>query len=416
MTDINRTYKSAYGVYLNSAITQIVTPDITTMALRNVSRYFQQLSIVIYDHYYKKDQSIDLFRYLNELDNSDLTIQAWLDTKTTEVLAVSDVVPLGELISATYSDITYRNFKLLPGDVNRSQGDQDLLSTSKAPDIRVVKMGIAALDYVKLKQKTLWSVNGHLVRAVADDKALYLLGAGKHFQVNDNIHVGCINFNLLSNVDTVPITEADLHIDVTGQTPKLHIRTPQSVYGKKVWLSLAGRLLFDGIIKQTGDNVITVDLTRYDLVNRIFRSQDFIDLTHIVDPERTVIPKDYYLDEKVLTALFTHFSTFLIILDNPYVNVTREKLIRYNHPFTYTTSERRKLPLLLGNGLLAKYFTRKYRHNALLDVDIGTYTKYLNDTTGTGYANVFHKQVSSADPADMANGYLLNIQARVVQP
>lgn len=413
MTDISRTYKSAYGVYLNNAITQIVTPDISAMALRDVSKIFQRLSVVFYDNYYKKELSLDLFRYLNEMDNSDLTIQQWLDTKNKVVLTTSDYVPSGTYVSATYSDITYRNFKLLPGDIRKSEGDQNLLNVSKAVDIRVVKNDIAQIDYVKLKDKTLWTINGHFVRAVADQKYLYLLGAGKHFKVNDNIHVGCINFNKLSDVKTLPIVVDDLEFDVTGQTPKIHIKLAESAIGKKVWLSLAGRLLFDGIVRKTGDRVLTVDLTKYDLVNRIFRSQDFIDLGGVMDKERTVIPKDYYLNQGVLTKLFTDISTFVIILDNPYINVTCEKLIRYNHPFTYLTSETEKLPLLLANGLIAKYFTRKSRHDRLLDVDLGAVTRYLNDSTGSGYGDVFHKQVSSASPADVVNGYLLKIQAMV---
>ena len=414
MTDISRTYKRAYGVYSDSAITQVVFLDIATMALKKISTDFQKLSVVVYDHYYKKELSIDLFRYLGEFKNSDLTIQQWLDTKNTAVLEFSETIPSFSLINATYSDITYRNFKLYPGDIRKSQGDQNLLTVSKAPDIRVIKNDNAAVDYQLLKNKTLWTINGHLVRAVADNKCIYLLGAGKHFKVNDNIHVGCLNFNLVSDLETLPIQQADLSLDVAGENPKIHIKLPKSAEGKKVWLSLAGRLLFDGTVKKSGDTVLSVDLTRYDLVNRIFRSQDFIDLSTIIGKERTVIGKDYYRDVDVLAALFTHISSFLIILDNPNVNVTREKLIRYNHPYTYMTSEKEKLPMLLANGLMPKYYIRKFQNDRLLDIDIGAVTKYINDTTGVGYGDVFHKQVSSANPAYMANAYLLKIQAVVV--
>lgn len=414
MTDISRTYKRAYGVYLESAITQIIFLDIATMPLRNISTYFQKLSVVVFDHYYQKELSIDLFRYLNEMVDNDSTIQQWLDTKNHTVLTTSEFIPKITLINASYSDITYRNFKLYPGDVRKSQGDQNLLTVSKAVDIRVIKNDVEKVDYRVLKNKTLWSINGHLVRAVADDHCLYLLGAGRHYKVDDNIHVGCINFNLISDVNTVPITTSDLSLDVSGENPKIHISLPADSAGKKVWLSLAGRLLFEGTVKRTGDTVLSVDLTRYDLVNRIFRSQDFIDLGDIIGDKRTVIPKDYYRNEAVLTALFTHISSFLIIFDNPHINVTREKLVRYNHPYTYFTSEKEKLPMVLANGLIPKYFIRKYRHDRLLDIDLGAVTKFINDTTGLGYGDLFYKQVSSAEPSSPVNAYLLKIQAIVV--
>lgn len=413
--NLSREYRRAFGVYLNSKITQMVVLDISNMQLLNVSKYFQKLSVVVFDSFYNKEVAIDLFRYLSEMEGNELTIQQWLDTKNNVPLVTSDEFPDGQYLFASYSDIQYKGFSLFPGDASKSKGEQSLLLAPNARDIRVQRTDGDMINYSDLVNKCLWTINGHMVRAVNDDEQVYLLGAGKHYRVNDNIHVGCINFNYITDLSTPHLTDEMLDIDIKYDTVSIHITVPdQELDNKKIWMSLGGRLLFDGVISKVGGNVVKLDLSRIDLVNRIFESLNYIDLEPVISKERVVIDADFYKSESNLRKLLTHMSSFLIILDNPYMNVQVTPVRTYQYPYTYYTEDTYPHPMMLQSGLIPKYFTRKLGHNKLMDIDLGCLPKYLIDTTGiNNEGNLYHNKVSRAEPYTLNQGYLLKIKAMV---
>lgn len=405
------TYKRAVGV-------NQVTPrgeellDISAYQTKALVTTFSQLKIVVQDGLYGRQVTINIDDYRNEFAAFTGTIQQWLNSKATVPLKTSNTLPGNEYRYVTTHDIQYKWFSLYPGDVRLAEDRQEHLDTASAPDIRVIKTDRTAVDYRALAERSLWTMNGHLVRAVADDNALYLLNAGKHFNVNDNIHVSSLNFNTLSKLKTYTITKDMIKFEGNDTYNYLHLVSPVSLKGKTVWLSIGGRLYLNDVAHPISDKTMVINTTQVDWFTRIFDSKELISLEGVIDKERQVVSENFFRTQGFWEALLTDPSSFLIVLDNPNLYVSVEPICTYRYPFTYHTEETRPIPLLTGNGLLPKYYTRKLINRRLLDTDIGVDKRYINKTTGVvNGGNLYHGYNSRFKPSRLHNGYLLYIRS-----
>lgn len=407
------TYKRAVGV------NQLVPRgeellDISRIQTKALVTTFSELKIVIQDGLYGTDVSINFVDYKNEFALFTGTIQQWLDTKASVPLITSNVLPGTEYRYVTSHDIQYKWFTLFPGDAKLQEDRQAFLDTASAPDIRVIKTDKTAVDYVALAERSLWTINGHLVRAVADSKALYLLNAGKHYNVNDNAHVNSLNFNTVSKLKTYTLEKEDIEFIGSDRFNFIHVKTPVSMVGKTVWMSIGGRLYLNDVVQPTGDSILAIHTEKVDWFTRIFDSKELIDLSRVIDKKREVVGKDFFSTQEFWEALLTDPSTFFIVLDNPNLFVSLEPVTTYRYPFTYHTFETKLIPLMTANGLLPKYFTRRIINRRLLDTDIGAQKKYLNKTTGTANGgDLFHGYTNRFAPSKLSNGYLLYIRSVV---
>lgn len=414
------TYKRAVG------INQLVPRgeellDISSMPTKELFTTYSDLTLIVTDGLAKIDVAIDAITYYNELIVFDGTIQQWLDTKVTTPLKTSNKLPGGEYRFVTTHDIQYEWFSLLPGDARISDDRQALLTPTGAPDIRVTKTDNTEVDYDALLHRSLWVVNGHLTRAIKGTRELFLLNAGKHFNVNDNIHVNCLNFNTLSTLNTYPVTQDEVSFEDHDTYRFLRLDAPKnskgekiSFAGKTVWMSIGGRLYFNDVVQVNGEKGVTIRTDRVDWFTRVFDSKELIDLSSVIDQARDVVDADFFNTAKFFNALLTDPSTFFIVLDNPNLYVWLKPLVSYQYPFTFHTEETRRIPLMVSNGLLPKYFTRKLINRRLLDIDLGVNKKYLNKTTGIhNEGNLYHGFTNRYRPSTLFEGYLLYIRALI---
>jgi len=404
------TYKRAVGISrLNPKGEEIL--DISAIPTAQLFTQYDRLVIVVNDAYALMDVAINLDDYRGELLQFSGVIQQWLDTMADVPLRTSNVLPGTEYRYVTVQDIQYRWFSLLPGDVTLGDGRQDLLTIHGANDIRVTRTDNAVVDYEALVDRSLWTINGHLVRAHKGNNCLYLRSAGKHFRVEDNIHVTCLNFNTVSKLKTYPFLPEDIRFEENDVHVFLHFKSPVSLKGKKVWAALGGRLYMDDVIQAKGEYGVTIRVEKVDWFSRIFGSKDLIDLTSIIGKDRQVVPEDFFRKEAFFRALLLDLSSFIIVLDNPHVYVETKPLVTYQYPFTFNTAETRSIPLMTGSGLLPKYHTRRIGHRRLLDIDIGVQKIFLNETTGSlNGGNLYHGFTNRFNPAELPLGYQLYIR------
>lgn len=405
------TYKRAVGVnQLSPRGEELV--DIAALSTRELVATYRELKIVIADAFYANDVVITLADYINEYQAFDGTIQAWLDTKATTPLITSNTLPGNVYRHVTMQDIQYKWFTLFPGDASRGKDHQEHLDVATAPDIRVLKTDGSSVDYEALNERSLWTYNGHLVRGVTDGDGIYLLNAGKHFNVNDNAHVGNLNFNTLSKLKTYPIREEDIDFEEKDTYAYLHLRTPVSMEGKAVWASIGGRLYLADVVTPISQRGLVVNTQNVDWFSALFDSKEMIDLSNVICPEREVVDKNFFKTERFWKALLTDPSSFLIVLDNPNLYVWTRPVTSYQYPFTYHMEETRDIPLLVSNGLLPTWYTRKIINRRLRDIDIGTKRKYVNKTAGLNNGGeVYHGYTNRFTPSNLHNGYLLYIRS-----
>jgi hypothetical protein len=388
--------------------------DISAVQTKDLFALYSELVIVVTDAFAKRDVAIVAVTYQNELGLFVGTIQEWLDTKATVPLITSNTLPGTEYRFVTSHDIQYEWFTLLPGDVRLADDRQDLLTKTSAPDIRVTKTDNTEVDYQALVSRSLWTINGHLTRAIKGTRCIYLLNAGKHFNVDDNVHVNSLNFNTVSTLNTYPVTADQIEFIDHGTYRSLRLDAPVSLVGKTVWMSIGGRLYLNDVVQANGEKGVTIRTEKVDWFSRVFDSKELIDLTSVIDKDRQIVGSDFFQTEDFFTKLLTDVSTFFIILDNPNLYVTLEPVTKYSYPFTFHTDETRRIPLMVSNGLLPKYFTRKLLNRRLLDIDIGVNKRYLNKTTGIhNEGELFHGYTNRFSPSTLSEGYLLYIRGLI---
>lgn len=405
------TYKRAVGINQLVPRGQELV-DIAEMQTRGLVITFSSLIIVISDSLYNNDVAITLDRYRNEFAQYTGTIQQWLDSMSAIPLDTSNTLPGTEYRYGLISDIQYRGFTLYPGDAKRAEDRQEHLEQATAPDIRVRKTNRTPVDYRALAERCLWLFNGHLVRAVADDNALYLLNAGKHYRVNDNCHACCINLNTLTKLKTYSLSPDDIEFENVDGTLYLHIKSPVPLFDKTIWMSIGGRLYLNDVIQTVSSHTLVIRTERIDWFTRIFDSKRFIDLESVIPREREVVGKDFFSTESFFKALLSDLSSFLIVADNPHLYVSLRPIPVYRYPFTYHTEETKRIPLLTADGMLPKYNVRKIINRRLLDTDLGAQRIYLNWKTGIGNGgNLYHGFTNRFKPSQLNNGYLLYIRS-----
>ena len=409
------TYKRAVGINrLDPKGEELL--DISAILTKDLFTNFENLIIVITDGLTFQDVALEAIVYRNEMTTFTGTIQAWLTARATVPLKTSNVLPGTEYRYVTQHDIQYKWFSLKPGNALMGDDKQDLLTTSNAPDIRVTKTDGTNVDYSKLVNRCLWNINGHLTRAVLGDECIYLLNAGKHFRVDDNVHINCMNFNTVSNLKTYPLTAANLKIEEFPTYNFVHIKSPVSLKGKTVWMSIGGRLYFNDVVQVNSDNSIAINTEKVDWFSRVFDSKQLIDLSSVIDLEREVVPADFFSTADFFTKLLTDLSSFLIVLDNPHLYVEAKPLVVYQYPYTYHTEETRPLPFMTGGGIFPKYFTRQIINRRLLDIDIGVQRKYVNETTSTqNEGDLYHGYTNRYVPCNLHEGYFLYIRGLIQQ-
>ena len=407
------TYKRAVGI--NRLVPQgEELLDISAIKTNLLFAQYENLVIVVEDSFAQREVAIKLITYQNELTLFNGFIQAWLTTKASVQLQTSNTLPGTVYRYVTTNDIQYKWFSLLPGDASIGDDRQDSLTVASAVDIRVQKTDHTVVDYKALTERALWTINGHLTRAVEGTDCIYLLNAGKHFNVDDNIHVNCLNFNTVSTLKTYGVKLTDVLFDDFDTYNFLHLKTSVSLKDKTVWMSIGGRLYLQDVVQVRSDKSLTICTEKVDWSSRIFDSKELIDLTTVIEEDREVVGERFFKTPEFFNALLTDPSTFLIVLDNPYLYTAIKPLVTYQYPFTYHTEETRNIPLITGGGLLPKYFTRKIINRRLLDIDIGVQKRYLNKTTGINNGGaLYHTFTNRFEPSNLHRGYLLYIRGLI---
>lgn len=388
--------------------------DISSFPCNTLFTNYTRLTIIVADAYANRDVAIDLSFYLGDLGGFTGNIQAWLDTKKNTPLQTSNTLPGDRYRYVLFDDIEYRAFSKLPGDVRLGREQQELLRVDEAPDMRITKTNNSDVDYGALVERCLWTINGHLVRATKgeiDERCFYLRGAGKHFRVDDTAHVCSLNFNTVSKLSTFPFKLEDIKFESRNGSIYLHVRTDFDLLGKTVWASLGGRLYREDIIHVRANKGIAINIDKVDWARAIFDSKRLIDLGKVIKKDREEVPGDFFQTEEFFTNLLLEVSSFLIVLDNPHVYAYTVPLVHYSYPFTFHTEEKRNIPLLTGNGLLPKYFTRSIINRRLLDIDIGIQRLYVGKTAGIYDQDaVHHVHTNRWKPSKLHTGYHLYIR------
>lgn len=168
----------------------------------------------------------------------------------------------------------------------------------------------------------LYSVDGLWVRDVAESYGIRLMGGGDIIRHGSGGNVSALVFNDIGKVETHDLTESMVFKIDTKQSyyTALTIKTPVSISGKTVGLVLAGKLFWIKLEDYLSDTSIRFSLANVDILSLLMETRDRYDwdvlgLGDFSSPTHVARIRS----DSVISGLFNHISSFLVIVDNPYI-------------------------------------------------------------------------------------------------
>lgn len=398
------TYKRSAGRY------KVYTPgyhlvDISQYSVADLEKLFDILYIVIDDSMYNSEVCIRLEDYkLDFAKNPQLNIDGWLKTKESEVLITTTDIPGDKYRYVKLERVFTYGYFHYPADLNLANDRQDQLLSDSAPDIRLAHYHYQNIDYNRINDYSLWTVNGVFTRGVGRKDGVYLMGAGGDYIANRNdIRIGALNFQMLGKVKTVPIDKAKLvEVDLSSGK-RWQYELDQPITDKVVYLVVNGQLMVDdSTVYRVADNRVVINLNNFDVVHHYLNYKKYTRT-----PKLTNLTK---FDKYKREALEKH-NSFLVIIDNPTLGIDVTPLTTFHYPNNLHTEERFQHPIVLDNGMFPVPYIKTYGiHQRLLSHDLRVYNKYPFMSNGTlGNQELYDPVVNQGDPGHLSKGYMFKI-------
>ncbi len=402
-------YVRAVGVMLDGNSGEQAV-DLSTLKTNQYASTFSKLAIVYADSLYNKQYVLRLTDHTYDFANYSGTIQEWLDSLGNRVLVGDTNYPGTKIVYVKAGDVQYYNYRLYPGDHQRSVDAQSTLTAAGAPDIRL-QHARDTKDWKGMVKRSLFTVNGHFIRAHGLDDAIYLLGGGKNYRTNRNLHVNCLDFTGVTTLNTYPFKESMLQFIREDGYNAMHVNIDQDLENKQVWFVIGGRLFFGNpLLKRLSDRSFRVDWRHNDYIYRLFESLGYIDLNDVIDHRRQVISYQESISDALFKKLMLNLNSFFIVFDTPNIGVTITPLESFRYPTTFCVHDTFAHPLMLDNGLFPSYKARVQGALMLMDADLRKVPNPVNVTTGIDNGgNLYHNYISQYSPNHLVKGFSFKI-------
>ena len=171
----------------------------------------------------------------------------------------------------------------------------------------------------------LYAVDGQWVHSVMDIEGVRLKGAGNIARRSRRSTIGGLVFGGIGAVKTVPIASCTLVklVDELGWYSTLLLGANTSLTGKSVGIVVAGVLTWLPASAIISDQAISFSFRNYDLAKNIYELDRYYDWTAIgLDSTDVPLLVTRLTSGETLNALFNHESSFLVVVDNPHLEIT----------------------------------------------------------------------------------------------
>jgi len=273
--------------------------------------------------------------HLAELAGASDTLQAWLDSKAGYVIA--DLAPgypslqYGHMhFQSLYADFRAKAHLCPPG----FHYSQDF-SMDDAYDIVLEVPPEAQATYVT---GALYLIDGQPVTHVQDGVGVRLRNAGKIAMRAGKSNVSMLVFKDIGDVTTHPMSELTLEkLDVSRDWySTLLLRTPKGLTGRTAAVCIAGTLFWITPRDYINETTLRLSLPNYRVTDAILGTRKYYDwdelgigdLSHPTLVSALRNPETFH-------QLLLHSSSFLVLIDNPYLEHEIVSVERAAAPGTY---------------------------------------------------------------------------------
>lgn len=397
------TYKYSVGRYKNFRPGYHIV-DIADYSVADLEKLFDILYIVVKDDFYKTDISISLEEYRFSFATSPtMTIGEWLTSQNENNLKSAGVFPGDTYQYAKLERVFTYGYFHYPADLNLANDRQDRLLSDAAPDVRIAHYKYTNVDYAKINDYALFTVNGVFMRGIARSDGIYLKGAGHDYIAHrQDLRIGALNFEKLGKVRTVPMDQATLIEETFDMGTRWSFKLDDIMH-KTVYAVVNGQLLVDpGMVYRVADDQVALNLTAFDAARHYLNYKEYTRT-----PKLSLFSKfETYKRE----ALLAH-NSFFVIIDNPTLGIDVEPTTTFAYPNVLHTTERFAHPVVLDNGMFPTPYVRTYGiKQRLLNHDLRVYNKYPFMSAGAlGGNTLINAAVNQGNPGRLSKGWLFKI-------
>ena len=218
-----------------------------------------------------------------------------------------------------------------------------------------------------LRTRSLVSVNGHLHPHRSYYRGICVLGGGESTPPAGNFLCSITSFATIGDVSFVPFTQSMIHryAPATPYSQQTIIDTAVDLSDKTVMLSLGGVLVTSSKVIEVvnpENGIIKLNLSRFDIVDAIYQSVGKINLESlgILDENSLAnnyrFPRAMLLSDEVVLKYLQLVQTFLIVIDNPNVQITKEPVSRTGIAGKFEVKYNPTLPLVDDTGRIVEYW------------------------------------------------------------
>lgn len=330
------------------------------------------------------------------------------DNKTLKTYATLASIESGDV---RYADASQAGYKV--DIINRLYAVGNANSKVDAQDIYMTKPGVSAPTF---KKNCLVVVNDLLHFVDADPNYIYVADAMKTCRHSGRNELGIINFEKIGTLTCYPITEAMISGESATRNKlgeKFYIKLPTAARGKLVAISLGGYLhiLNNKVFYPISNTHYCFDVRNIELVDRIFESEEIIDLSSLglerAGRNNKQLSKDQLYSNEVIKKYATLSQSFLIVFDNPEISKEMIALQETTLPGMYISPKLPRLPVVYKKGMLASYRFEVDQGAYAVRTHRGFYNHYMMHTT-TKAINPADNRVPH-DPRKRSHAYFLKL-------
>ncbi len=288
-------------------------------------------------------------------------------------------------------------------------------------DVLMTRVGT---NYNDVSNYCLFTINGFLhASQLISGTGIRVINGGSTNDIAGNNHFGVISFRNLGTIQQIPFTANMIStpdpLMLVGQTAYINLGV--SLVGKSVILSLGGYLhvndaSFQIVNYQTG--LIAVNLGAINLMERLFESRQFIDLSSLgLTPhpyDKQAIQLADLSNNTIMTNYLTLSQSFAVVVNTPSLYVSPNLIERSNLPGRFITPYEPLFPLQLASGRLPEYSVSNDHGRYTLGIEHSLIPNYQFETTDWQSDPWIFPNLMNDQPYRRSLGHLLEIGTETV--
>lgn len=332
--------------------------EIGSVKLYALYTTYQKLVMNLTNPFLDGPVSLDFDAVRAQQASSDLTVNEWLTANGNNTLPTTALVPELKTTYVKYADAIHAQYDIEP--IPSLLAPDYQINPADERDLMLTRL---ALDISLFYKNCLVTVNGFFHLTDYMPQGIRVIEGGYSKYKSLRAACGLYSFRELGELTMIPIRPEMLYKldDRVPYYEKMCVQLNTNLEGKTVLLVLGGYLhLFDRTYRQIGESSFQIDFANYPLLERIYESRPYIDLSSLglqsIPENPEMIAVEDLQSDAVLQAYATLSQSFFVVVDSDDIYYDLIKAADTGLPGSYVSYVRPDLPLRTGFARMSEYW------------------------------------------------------------